>query len=132
MDLSTLIPGQSLVDEELTISPEASAAYRDATADTSAVYDERTAVPPTAVAALALAAVMRAVELPAGAVHVGQELELSSVAEPGDALRCTASVADNGVRGGNRLLALRFQVTHESRPVVAGRASIIVPVEAPA
>ena len=132
MELSALSPGQVLVDQELTLSAETSAAYREAVEDTSAVYQEHTAVPPTALAALALAAVMRAVELPAGAVHVGQELEFTGAVEPGASLRCTVSVAGNGVRGGNRLLALRFQVTRESQPVVAGRTSIIVPGEASA
>ena len=132
MDLSTLTPDQTLVDQELTLSAEASAAYRGAVADANSFYDERRFVPPVALAALAFAAVMDAVKLPAGAVHAGQELEFSSAAEPGASLWCTASVADNGVRGGNRLLALRFQVTNEGEPVVSGRTSIIVPGKAAA
>ena len=129
MDLSTLTPGQALVDQELTLSPEASAAYRGAVADANGLYDERRVVPPVALAALAFAAVMDAVKLPAGAVHAGQELEFSSAAEPRASLWCTASVGDNGVRGGNRLLSLRLQVTNEGEPVVSGRTSIIVPGE---
>ena len=69
MDLSTLTPGQTLVDQELTLSAEASAAYRGAVADANSFYDERRFVPPVALAALAFAAVMDAVKLPAGAVH---------------------------------------------------------------
>ena len=129
MDLRSLEPGRLLVDEEMSVSPEEAAAYCGAVEDDAALYREQAVAPPLAVAAMALGRAMRAVELPAGAVHAGQELEFASPVVPGETLRCSAYVAQNATRGGTRFLGVDLRVTRRGETVVAGRASILVPEE---
>ena len=132
MDLGTLERGQQLVNEILPISQEAADAYQAAVAGGNAWHRDEGVVPPMAVAALAMAATMRAVGLPAGAVHVGQELAFLGTVAPGAPLECSAHVGRNSVRQGTRLLSLRFQVTSEGRSIVEGEALIAVAEESPA
>jgi hypothetical protein len=130
LDLSLLEPGQELVDEELLISPDIIAAYRSAVDDGATLYREHQVVPPMAVAALAMAAAMRSVELPEGAVHTGQELEFVRPVTPNTPLRCSVRVGLNSVRRGTRFLTLLFNVasvSSDSLTVVTGRAAIAIP-----
>ena len=132
MDLSTLERRQRLVNENLPISREAADAYQAAVAGGAAWHREQGGVPPMAVAALAMATTMRAVGLPAGAVHTGQELAFLGTVAPGAPLQCSAHVAQNSVRRGTRFLSLRFQVTSQGRSVVEGEVAIAVAEESTA
>ncbi len=126
VDFDTLTPGQRIVDKPLVISAAVADAYRRAVEDGSSL--EGALVPPTALAALALAAVMDAVSLPAGAVHTAQELEFTAPVPPDASLRCTAEVAQNSVRGGARFLTLQFQVSNAEVVALTGRSSILIPM----
>ena len=132
MELSSLTPGQLLVDRELTISAEVAAAYREAVEDTTSLYQDHQVVPSMAVAALALAMVMEAVQLPSGAVHMGQTLEFAGPVVPQGPLQCSAHVAQNSVRGTTRFLGLEFRAARQGQTVVSGRADILVREEVPA
>ena len=121
-----------LVDEALTISLEEADAYQAAVDCPAALYQAGRVVSPMAVAALAMAAAMRAVQLPAGTVHTGQELESHRPVLPGTPLRCTAKVAQNSVRKGTRFLSLQFRVASKGETAVDGETSLAIPVEASA
>ena len=125
-DLSQLKPGQSLLDERIVISAAAAEAYRTAIEDDTALYADERLVPPMAVAALVMGAAMRAVELPAGAVHTGQELEFAAPISEGAELSCSATVAQNSVRRGTRFLVLEIRGEQEGELAVAGRVTIAV------
>ena len=127
MDLSTLEPGQTLFSSSMTISAEQAAAYRSAVGDGAALYDEERVVPPMAVAALVMGGAMRAIQLPPGAVHTGQELEFLRPVPEGTVLSCSASVVSNGVRRGTRLLVLELRALDGAGTAVRGRATIAVP-----
>ena len=128
MDFDALTLGQQIADRPLVISAADADAYRRAVEDGTSLYDDGTLVPPTAVAALALAAVMDAVTLPAGAVHTAQELEFTAPVPPGVSLQCTAEVSQNSVRGGSRFLTLQFQVSNAGVAALTGRSSILIPI----
>jgi acyl dehydratase len=127
VDFYTLTPGQQIVDMPLAISAAVADAYRHAVED-SASPDDGAFVPPTAVAALALAAAIDAVSLPAGAVHTAQELEFAAPVPPGASLRCTAEVSQNSVRGGVRFLTLQFKVSNGGVAALSGHSSILIPI----
>ncbi len=129
MDLSSLGPGAIVVDEELAVSQEAAKAYLLAVGDAETLYREHQVAPPMAIAALAMAAAMRAVELPPGAVHTGQELTFVRPVTPTTRLRCSARVGQNSVRRGTRFLTLQFQVAGDGHSAVEGQASIAIPEE---
>ncbi len=126
MDLSTLQPGHSLLRERMTVPAHASAAYREAVEDGCAIHAEERLVPSMAVAALAMGAAMKAVELPAGAVHTGQDLEFLATVPEGAALECSASVEQNSVRRGTRFLTLEVRAACNGKPAMRGRASIAI------
>lgn len=126
VDFDALTPGQRIVDKPLAISATVADAYRHAVEDESLL--DGALVPPTAVAALALAAVMDAVSLPAGAVHTAQELEFTAPVPPDAPLQCTAEVAQNSVRGGARFLTLQFKVSNAGVAALTGRSSILIPI----
>ena len=126
MDLGSLLPGQTLLEEGLAVSPEASGAYLAAVGDTSALYREQGLVPPMALVALALAATMRSLDIPAGTVHTGQEVAFSKLVTVGAPLRCSATVDQNTVRRGLRFLRVLMHVTNEGETVVQALTSLAI------
>lgn len=130
MDLGLLEPGQTLCERDVALTRERVGAYVDAVGGDAEFYRRLGAAPPTAVAALALAAAMEAVELPAGTVHTGQELAFTSPAPIGSQLRCVATVASNSVRRGARFLSLDLRALDATGAVVVeGRTSLVVAEE---
>ena len=126
MELATLEPGHSLFDVKMTITEDQVQAYLDAVEDDDDIYRAEGLAPPMAVAALVMAAAMRAVELPAGAVHTGQELDFVAPVRLGAELDCGATVAQNSVRRGTRFLVLQITGGTGSQPAMSGRVSIAI------
>ena len=102
------------------------AAYRSAVDDDGPLYEQEHVVPPMAVAALVMGAAMRAVELPAGAVHTGQELDFVRPVPEQAELRCVATVAQNSVRRGTRFLVIGIQGSLGGETAVSGKATIAI------
>jgi hypothetical protein len=104
--------------------------YLQAVGDASPIYEEKGVVPPTAVAASAIGALLRKLSLPPGALHTSQELEFLGAARFGEEMACTARIVQAGSRGGWRFLTLQFSV---SRPgggaVLRGRSAVMIPLE---
>ena len=129
MDLAILEPGQTLLRAPLTISPQEIDTYLDAVDDDADVYRAEHLAPPMAVVALIMASAMRAVALPAGAVHTGQELDFAApvaLGPDGATLDCLASVTQNSVRRGTRFLVLEITADIQGRRAVTGRTSLAV------
>ena len=124
MDLSTLEPGQRLFSRSMSISADDAASYRAAVGDETPT-DEHT-VPPMAVAAMVMEVAMRAVELPAGAVHTAQELEFTRPVEEGATLACSATVVSNSVRRGTRFLVLEMLGVDGDETAVRARTTIAI------
>ena len=129
MDLSSLELGQALCERDVVVTSDRAALYIDAVEDDSPLYAAQGLAPPMAVAAIVMAAAMEAVELPAGAVHTGQELAFAGPAPIGASVRCVASVAANSVRRGTRFLSLDLTGSAEGERVVEGRASLAIAEE---
>ena len=126
MDLATLEPGQLLFEERRTISSAEATAYLAAVEDGAEFYRSEHLVPPMAVAAMVMGAALVAVELPAGAVHTGQELEFAAPVHEGEELVCSAAVVQNSVRRGTRFLVLEITGVAGDERAVSGRVSIAV------
>jgi acyl dehydratase len=126
VDLSTLEPGQSLFSSRLTLTSDAVAAYLAAVEDDSPLYAREHLVPPMAVAALVMGALMEAVELPAGAVHTGQELQFAAPVAEGAEVVCGATVVQNSVRRGTRFLVLEISGDVGTEAAFRGRVSLAV------
>ncbi len=86
-------------------------------------------VPPMAVAALAIRSLLECVELPAGAIHVGQEVDFLGEVSTGQQLITRAQVASSGQRGGWALVTVEQLVEDkEGRPVMRARATVTAPL----
>jgi acyl dehydratase len=107
--------------------------YLEAVEDRTGAYgegpDRPTWVPPLAVAALALRAILEQVELPAGALHTGQEVEFRRPVPVGSLLRPRARVAQRSEMRGAVISVVEFDVAEEGSPdpAVVGRATVIMP-----
>jgi hypothetical protein len=117
------------VFEPLTFSVDAarSRAYRQAVGDSLAVYDEQGAVPPLAVAALALGALLERVSLPEGTLHANESLQVHEAVPDGAELECSAQIVQRSVRGGRVVSVLLSEIKLDGRPAVTTRATVIGP-----
>ena len=107
--------------------------YLAAVEDRAGIYGEgpdgAAWVPPLAVAALALRAILEQVELPAGALHTGQEVEFRRPVPVGSLLRPRARVAQRSEMRGAVISVVEFDVAEEGSPdpAVVGRATVMMP-----
>ncbi len=129
MDLALLEPGQTLCGIEIVLTAELRAAYLDAVEDNEGLYPEQGVVPPMAIAALVMSEAMRAVELPPGAIHTGQELTFAQAVDVGSTLLCSARVASNSLRRGTRFLALDLKGSERGESVIEGRTTLVIAEE---
>jgi acyl dehydratase len=117
--------------------PPATFELTDAWADAyiAAVQDETVArvgadfVPPMAVAALSVRALLQHASLPPGSLHAGQELVFSSPVRRGDTLTATARIASRGERQGAVLMSIELDVDRGAEDIMTGRATIAFPAE---
>ena len=102
--------------------------YLKAVEDTSRLYQDTKLVPPTAIAAYAMAALSQVICLPLGAIHVSQELEFIDAVSVNDSLISNARVSRKHSRGKFHLLDIDFNVFNQNqKAVLAGKTSFILP-----
>ena len=107
--------------------------YLEAVEDRSNAYGQGPKgpawVPPLAVAALALRAILEQVGLPPGALHASQEVEFRRPVPVGASLRSRARVAQRSEMRGAVVSVIEFEVEEEGTPgaAVVGRATVIAP-----
>jgi hypothetical protein len=126
MDLSTLEPGHKLFSRRLAITDDAVADYLAAVEDDSNAYAQAGIAPPMAVAALVMGEALQAIELPAGAVHTGQELGFEAGVDIGTEVDCTAKVVQNSVRRGTRFMALEITADAGDTRALTGRVTLAI------
>ncbi len=81
-----------------------------------------------ALAALSVRGVVQDLRIPGGTLHLGQEVEFTGAVAVGETISCTAEMAQNSVRGGQRVLVIRLTVeTGDDRIVMKGKSTIAVP-----
>ncbi len=87
------------------------------------------AVPPMAIAALSVRALLEHAGLAPGTIHAGQELAFHRTAAVGDRIAVGARVASRGERQGWVLMSIDLSAGTEVGPVMSGRATITFPVD---
>ena len=127
MDLATLEPGHELFSRRITVTDDSVAGYLTAVDDDSGAYAQEGIVPPMAVAELVMGEALKAIELPAGAVHTGQELGFQAAVEVGTDVDCSAKVVQNSVRRGTRFMALEITADVGDARALTGRVSLAIP-----
>jgi len=103
--------------------------YLKAVEEDSAIYQNTGLVPPMAVAALALKALINAISMPPGTIHVSQEFEFMATVSTQDTLTSRATVSRVQERGKLHLITVDVSVLNqENKPVLAGKTGFILPV----
>jgi hypothetical protein len=127
-NIALLPRGHQFSPASFEVSAEDVAFYLGAVQDESGVYGD--AVPPLAVAAAALRALLEQVELPAGTLHSAQEVECLAAVPAGAVLTMAGRVAQRSERGGFVASVIEFEVALEgspAEPVLTGRATVMAP-----
>ncbi|MEO8456934.1 MAG: MaoC family dehydratase [Chloroflexota bacterium] len=127
--LAALAKGHDFPPTTFTLSPAWVDAYIEATADTAIRTIAPNLVPPMAVAALSIRALVEASPLPPGTLHAGQELAFKRAVSVGEELSVTARIASRGERAGWVLMSVDLEAFAANAPVMTGRATITFPLE---
>ncbi len=85
-------------------------------------------VPPMAIAALAIRALLEHSSLPPGTLHAGQELAFTAPVRRGEVLTAAARIASRGERAGWVLMGVELRVARDGMAVMTGRATLSFPV----
>jgi hypothetical protein len=126
--LAALPKGHEFPPTTFTLSPEWVDAYIDAVGD-AAIRDAGPGlVPPMAVAALSIRALIEASPLPPGTLHAGQELAFHRAVRIGEELTVAARIISRGERTGWVLMSVDLSVSSSGEPVMTGRATVTFPV----
>ena len=130
-NMADLPRGRELPEAHFRLGADDVRRYLEAVGDCSDAYGQGPEGPawvlPLAVAALALRAILEQVELPAGALHAGQEVEFRHPVPVGASLRVRARVAQRSEMRGAVVSVIEFEVGEgrSSGPAVVGRATVI-------
>ncbi len=120
-------PAVSFTLDQETVAPY-TAAVEDQALPRLAEAEGKALVPPMAVAAFALGALMEAMALPAGAVHASQEFRFLRPALVGERITASAWLAQRSQRTGWLALAVELEASVEGGdPVLRGRVSALIP-----
>ena len=130
--LDTLARGHELPATTFELSPEWVRQYVVAVEDEAIGLLGPDLVPPMAVAALAVRALLERATLPPGAVHIGQEMTFRRAARVGERLSASARVVSRGERQGWVLMGIDLSVEGEGGPIMEGRATVTMPAAAEA
>jgi hypothetical protein len=128
VSLAGLAKGHEFAETRFELGPEWGTEYRAAVEDQTNVPED---LPPLALAAFSIRALLDQAALPEGAVHVSQELSFLNRAEMGGVAVARARVASRGERQGWVLMSIEITVDGDSgAQMMSGRATITFPAEA--
>ena len=128
MDYAALKAGDPVSNRRCHLDADTVRSYVQAVDDRSQLASSERVVPPMALAALSVRGVVQDLRIPGGTLHLGQEVEFTGAVAVGETISCTAEMAQNSVRGGQRVLVIRLTVeAGDERIVMKGKSTIAVP-----
>lgn len=123
-----LQPGYEFPSASYELDSSVVATYLKAVEETSQLYHNTELVPPTAVAAYAMATLSESISLPPGSIHVYQELEFIDTVGMRDTITCHAKVGQKQNRGRLHLLTIDLDVFNQNqKKVLAGKTGFVLP-----
>ena len=123
--LTELPAGHEFEALSIVLDAARARAYCEATGDTLPVYEEQDAVPPLAVAAFALGALLESVGLPPGTLHANEFVRAHQPVPAGSTVECRARVAQRSLRAGRVFIVLESEIRLEGVPAVTTRATVL-------
>lgn len=128
--LRDLARGEALPPFALSVSADDVCGYLGATGEPPERWTDAAppAVPPLALGAFAIAALMERMALPAGALHTGQEFAFLRAVAPGEPLEARVEVVQHAERRGALIAALAVELRDGAgEPVLRGRSTVAAP-----
>lgn len=125
--LTDLQAGHEFETVSVTLEPDRIRAYLAATGDDLSLYESEAVVPPLAIAAFALGALLEVVSLPEGTLHISESLTCSAAVPIGATVQCSGKLAQRSVRAGMVVSVLETIISHEGSPAVSARATVMSP-----
>lgn len=127
------VPGEEFVVGEWIVGQEFVTKYLAAVADSLPVYEDLKAVPPLALAALALGALLEKLSLPPGTIHASQEVQCGRLVRQGERVSCKGRLGRPVVRGDWKFISVDFTLRDSNDETAAsGKTTVLVPAaEAP-
>ncbi len=123
---SRLETGYQFPSTSYTLTPDLIESYITATGDIYPAYDQKKLVPPTAVAAYALAALANEMEVPPGTIHTSQEIESIDLVYVNDTITSLASVSSIKSRKNMVIMAIDINVTNQNGvTVIQGKTTFL-------
>jgi hypothetical protein len=102
--------GHEFPTVQYTLDKATVQAYLDAVGETSDLYSKTDLVPPTAVAALAMAALSKGTQFPPGCIHTSQKLDFKHSSHVGDIIQCRSGISQSRKRAGMHFITVSFHV----------------------
>lgn len=128
IEFSQLETGHEFPASSYQLNHSIVATYLKAVGETISLYQDTDLVPPMAIAAQAMAALSKNINLPPGAIHVSQEFEFLDTATINDTLISYAKVSRKQSRGKFHLLTIDLNVFDQrQKAVLTGKTSFILP-----
>jgi acyl dehydratase len=122
--------GQEFPPVAFQVDSATVADYLKAVQEDNVIYQNTGLVPPMALAALALKALIDTISMPPGTIHVSQEFEFIDAVNTLDALTSQAKVSRVQERGKLHLMTVDISVVNQGqKPVLAGKTSFVLPVQ---
>jgi hypothetical protein len=129
LEYQDLKEGQEFPPASFQVDAATVADYLKAVEEDNIIYENTELVPPMAVAALSLKALINAISMPPGTIHVSQEFEFTDTVNTQDTLTSLARVGRVQERGKLHLITVETSVLNqESKPVLAGKTGFILPL----
>jgi hypothetical protein len=129
--LTDFAAGHEFPPTYLCLETEALRAYLDATGDSLPLYAQLGgAVPPLAVVALALGALLGQAELPPGSLHASEALECSRLVFEGETVECRTRLAQRSQRAGWLVSVVESELLAGGERALMARATVLSPAEA--
>ena len=128
VDFFALRRGDVLPSVTFAMSGDEVRAYLDATGEAHDRWSEL--VPPLALGALALGALMEQLPLPSGALHAAQEFEFLAPVAHDARVEVQMSVAQQAVRAGSTIVVIASVLESGGEPVARARSTVMAAAEA--
>ena len=125
--LTDLAAGHVFPPITFKVDAEQAYAYCGAVGDALGLYEDAGVVPPLAVAALALGALLEQVSLPPGTLHAAESLSFKAPVAAGATLECRATLAQRSQRSGWIVSVLDTEVSLDGAVAVTARATVLSP-----
>jgi acyl dehydratase len=123
--LTDLAAGHVFEPITFTVDPDRVNAYLASAGDRLSLYGAARVVPPLAIAAFALGALLEQVSLPPGTLHASESLTFKAPVAFGARLECRATLAQRSQRAGWIVSVLDSEISAEGALAVVARATVL-------